>query len=103
MTPSQKQNLINSIKLVHKKAEEEKALDPNTIKAKIESGEVNPCEGFKQCQRLEELKQKSAKGAKVLSMAEVEGATYVDLRWEPTLLAWQRSQGTRDFADFLMN
>ena len=32
MTPSQKQNLINRIKLVQKKAEEEKALDPQTIK-----------------------------------------------------------------------
>lgn len=74
MTPSQKQNLINRIKLVQKKAEEEEALDPDTIKSKIASGEVNPCEGFKQFQMLEELKQKSQKkGAKVLSVAEAEG------------------------------
>ena len=74
MTPSQKQNLINSIKLVQKKAEEEQAADPNTIKQQIESGEVNPCEGFKQLQKLEELKLKSQKkGPKVLSMAEAEG------------------------------
>lgn len=32
MTPSQKTNLINRIKLVSKKAEEEKAIDPMTIK-----------------------------------------------------------------------
>jgi hypothetical protein len=56
MTPSQKQNLINRIKLVQKKAAEEQAVDPDTIKAHIEAGEVNPCEGFKQLQKLEELK-----------------------------------------------
>lgn len=56
MTPSQKQNLINRIKLVQKKAEEEKASDPYTIKIQIESGEINPCEGFKQVQELSEMK-----------------------------------------------
>ena len=47
MTPSQKQNLINKIKLVTKKKEEERTTDPLTIKIQIKSGEINPCEGFK--------------------------------------------------------
>lgn len=59
MTPSQKQQLINRIKIVQKKAKEEQALDANQIKEKIELGELNPCEGYKQVQQLEDLKLKS--------------------------------------------
>ena len=46
MTPSQKQSLINKLKYVNKKVEEQNEYDVDMIKDQVANGEINPSDAF---------------------------------------------------------
>ena len=60
MTPSQKQTIINRLKIVNKMAVKQDEQDPEKIKQKVQAGELNPCDAHKQILNV--------KGPKILSM-----------------------------------
>ena len=70
MTPSQKQQLINKIKFVTKKADDQDELDADNIKDKVAVGELNPCEAFKKLQNISAMKSRSRGGPLISTMKQ---------------------------------